>query len=456
MKTIDIVRRSTRSLFSAKARTVLTTLAIAVGAFTLTLTLGASNGAQKYADEIVSVNFDPSELIVTKDKNIFRAADDSKPKEFEEGFGTIATPSGIDQQIKLLDENDISVLEEIKGISSARPAINLSLKYITRDGQKKYVGTAQEYSNYRQPELLAGSIPDRLENHTIILPEGFVEPLGFDSAKKAVGKKVRLAVENKAKQADNLSSLLRQNSPSDFNKINNVDNVLEEEYKVIAVTKTPGNLVQPGTALNLNINGDDLQRLNNFKTKNSDSFGRYISAYVKVENWQDTNDLQQAKKMVESKGYNAQSVMDTQKIITQVIGVLQGIVTVFGVIAVIASIFGVINTMYISVLQRTREIGLMKALGMHKRNINLLFLVEAGLLGLFGGALGSIIAVIAGTLLNPVISDTLELGDQNLLIFNAIQIIGLISALVTVAVLAGLFPARKASKLDPIEALRTE
>ncbi|MBP6880870.1 FtsX-like permease family protein, partial [Candidatus Saccharibacteria bacterium] len=111
---------------------------------------------------------------------------------------------------------------------------------------------------------------------------------------------------------------------------------------------------------------------------------------------------------------------------------------------------------YISVLQRTREIGLMKALGMHKRNINLLFLVEAGLLGLFGGVLGSIIAVIAGTLLNPVISDTLELGDQNLLIFNAIQIIGLISALVTVAVLAGLFPARKASKLDPIEALRTE
>lgn len=109
--------------------------------------------------------------------------------------------------------------------------------------------------------------------------------------------------------------------------------------------------------------------------------------------------------MVESKGYNAQSVMDTQKIITQVIGVLQGIVTVFGVIAVIASIFGVINTMYISVLQRTREIGLMKALGMHKRNINLLFLVEAGLLGLFGGVLGSIIAVIAGTLLNPVIWD---------------------------------------------------
>ncbi|MGB3226868.1 MAG: ABC transporter permease, partial [Saprospiraceae bacterium] len=305
MKTIDIIRRSTRSLFSAKARTILTTLAIAVGAFTLTLTLGASNGAQNYADEIVSVNFDPSELIVTKDKNIFRAADDSKPKEFEEGFGTIATPSGIDQQIKLLDEDDISRLEEIKSTSSARPAINLSLKYITRDGQKKYVGTAQEYSNYRQPELLAGSIPGTLKSRTIILPEGFVKPLGFDSAEDAVGKKVRLAVENKAKQVDKLSSLLRQTNPSDINKIKNTDNVLEEEYKVVAVTKTPGNLVQPGTALNLNINGDDLRRLNNFKTKNSDGFERYISAYVKVENWQDAKELEQAKQMVESKGYNA-------------------------------------------------------------------------------------------------------------------------------------------------------
>ena len=130
--------------------------------------------------------------------------------------------------------------------------------------------------------------------------------------------------------------------------------------------------------------------------------------------------------------------------------------TAFGFIAVVASLFGIVNTMYISVLQRTREIGLMKALGMRRRDITRLFRFEAALLGLFGSLLGSLTAVAFGTLLNPIITRKLGLGSQHLLVFKPQQIVLLTVLLIIVATLAGLLPARKASRLNPIDALRTE
>jgi putative ABC transport system permease protein len=140
-----------------------------------------------------------------------------------------------------------------------------------------------------------------------------------------------------------------------------------------------------------------------------------------------------------------------------IVDTLQGIVIGFGVLALITSVFGIINTQYISVLERTREIGLMKALGMRGRHVSRLFQFEAAWIGFLGGLIGSLVAIVAGLSLNPWITSTLSLGDGNvLLIFQPIPIILLIIVLMAIAMLAGYFPARKAAKLDPIEALRTE
>ncbi|MEI7759087.1 MAG: ABC transporter permease, partial [bacterium] len=98
---VDIIKRALRNLLSAKARTILTALAIAVGTFALTLTLGASNGAQNYAQNIVKTNFDPSELLVAKDTGLFKRQDASRPQLYDPSYGSITTFGGETRQVKM-------------------------------------------------------------------------------------------------------------------------------------------------------------------------------------------------------------------------------------------------------------------------------------------------------------------------------------------------------------------
>ncbi|MDR1300599.1 MAG: FtsX-like permease family protein [Candidatus Nomurabacteria bacterium] len=180
---------------------------------------------------------------------------------------------------------------------------------------------------------------------------------------------------------------------------------------------------------------------------------RYIMATVR-----DGVDAREVQKEIEalSDDIVTNSIYDTQKSLFDSVNVAQWGLIGFGALAVIASVFGIINTQYISVLERTRQIGLMKALGMKRRDVSRLFRYEAAWIGFLGGAIGVVVAWLI-SLTNPLITSFLKLEDGvRLLQIDFLQAMVLVLCLMLVSVLSGWFPARKAAKLDPIEALRTE
>lgn len=463
MKIIDLVKRASRSLKNAKARTILTSLAIAVGAFTLTITLAAGNGIRGYTDRLIANNFDPSESIVGRDKEIENnGAPNTAPKEYSESIASMSLGGpGSSVQIKQVTDKDIAELKTFSFVEQVRPNYQLSIRYITRDGQKRYTLSAQAYNPGQKPETTAGNLPSSgdLAQGEVLLPSDYITLLGFKDANDAVGETIQLNVQEPfsdtavtdyvaqlqagliAPEAD--SSVVTQPTKTVF-------------LKVKAVTK-PGAAALAVAGQPVVLGEADAKGLYDYTTKGTAQYGKYMYAYVRVKDGANIDNANAAKKALKDKGYSVQTSQDIQKTITQFIDILQILVGVFGVITVIASVFGIINTMYISVLERTSEIGLMKALGMRGKDVSWLFRLEAAWIGFLGGSIGAAAAFVLGLTLNPWLSKTLNLGDGNsILIFDAVQIAVLIVILILVAILAGWLPARKAARLDPIEALRTE
>ena len=452
MKTFDIVRRAGRSLKHAKARTILTSLAIAVGAFTLTLAIAAGEGARQYANTLLTTNIDPQILAIAKDKSFFSGGQ-TGPQEYDPN-ASLLTRAGGRTVVKQLTQDDITAIAARSDIASINPAYTINAQYITRPNQKKYTADVTQYDSGVTQTVTAGSLPalrTQIADGEIALPEAYVPLLGFKYAQDAIGSTVTLHLERTPTPTQAQIQAALAQGPAALQQLG-IAQPKDVQLKVVAIV---GKSATALTATS-NIQVSDIQakQLSDFSTEGTSSYHKYSIATASVKRGTDPANVKQA---LVAKGYGVETAKDLQGLLFTIVNILQGIVIGFGVLALITSVFGIINTQYISVLERTREIGLMKALGMRGRHVSRLFQFEAAWIGFLGGTIGALVAVAAGLALNPWITKQLTLGDGNyLLIFQPLPIVLLVIALMAIAMLAGYFPARKAAKLDPIEALRTE
>lgn len=427
MKTRDIVIRSGRSLKQAKARTILTSLAIAVGAFTITLSLAAGDGGRSYTDQIIKSNTDSRELSVTKTQPKRQQG----PQKYSATSGSTALSSELGIQT-VLTQNDITRISKVANVVSVSPDYNPAVKYITREGQDKYVASVSTFSPSVTLKYTAGTTNGDIADNDIILTEEYLGVLGFKNAQDSIGKTVEIA-------ADKLSAPV------------NAPNTKIFSFRVKAVSSKSGLAFR--SQRSLLVSNIATKALYDYINVDTHSYNFFLGASVRVDNAANADSV---KNTLTGMGYMAQTAADILGVVNTFINVLQGILLGFGALAILTSIFGIINTQYISVLERTQQIGLMKALGMRKRDVGRLFKIEAAWIGFLGGAIGSGLAYVVGTLANPLISRSLNLGDIRLLIFNPVSMVIVVLGLIIVSVASGILPARKASKLNPIDALRTE
>jgi putative ABC transport system permease protein len=182
----------------------------------------------------------------------------------------------------------------------------------------------------------------------------------------------------------------------------------------------------------------------------------YRAAKVKAENQAKLNEI---RDNVSSRGFMVSAMTDTLTQINNIFRVTQITFTVIGVIALIIASIGMINTMTVSLLERTREIGIMRTIGATSKDIQYMFLTESIIMGLGGGIGGLLLGFVVTNILSIIVKIfALAMGGQAVNIFYTppwFYILVLVFSL-AIGLITGIFPAKRAASLNPIDALRYE
>jgi putative ABC transport system permease protein len=143
----------------------------------------------------------------------------------------------------------------------------------------------------------------------------------------------------------------------------------------------------------------------------------------------------------------------------QFFAILDLFLGIFGSLALAVASIGIVNTLVMAILERRREIGIMKALGASDVEIKKLFFAEAGVMGLMGGAAGVALGWIIGRAINlgtNIYLTRLNFPPEQIWFVPSWLVAGAIVFAVLVSLVSGLYPASRAARLDPVQALRYE
>lgn len=400
LTTVRLIEIALKNLFYKKLRTSLTIAGVIVGVGSVTFLLSFGFGLRDVVSRQVV------------DSNSVRTIDVSPAKA---------------NLVKIDDQNKQRI-EQTTGVTAVAPVFTYAgkISYGNANTEGVVYGTTQDYLRLISFRRIAGDLPN-LELHPkdIFISSSYIKAVGLQSADQMLGK--------------DLSIKVTLQIPTEAG-----DGYVK---KTITYNGKVGGIFESSSGTELYVNESMFR-----------DAGVTQASQLKVL-VDSKNDVANVQKKIESLGFVGTSPLQTLDQINQIFGILNIMFLGFGGIGLLIATLGMFNTLTISLLERTKEIGLMVALGARHKDIKRLFIIEAVGLSVIGGILGiigaALISFAVNTGLNRLAQSRGVIDTFYLFSFPAYLLVAVIFCSILLGYLVVYFPARRAAKINPIDALRS-
>lgn len=394
-----ILKIALKNLWSHKMRTILTVLGVTIGIASIIFLVSLGYGLEQLVTKNVA-NFD--------------------------AFTVVDVPSANISTLKI----DTSAIERISALSHVKtvsPVTNLAGRIrkleTSSSAETVIVGGANNYWQLASISPDKGNLPSKSDE---IMINKSVLNLIQEDENSIIGKKIELDII----------------IPADL-RTNPEDGLKLAEHIPLTVTGVLNDAKSPVVFIDASL-------------LTSQDATKHSSIKIKVDQ---QNNVEALRKQLENMGFSTEYVGDTVNEISQVFSLFRAILAAFGLVALVVAALGTFNTLTISLLERIKEIGLFKALGMRNKDVYKLFLAESLIIGVFGGLIGLMLGWATGQCINLVLSALAERANaEKISIFVTPWFFAFGVALFSILVgfLTGWYPSRRAVKIDPLDALKYE
>ena len=492
MSFFDILHLSLRNLRQAKLRALLTTMGVIVGVAVIVTMVSFGLGLQRNMlarfgalDLFNEIGVFGRSLTNLATSGLLNNSDSGQR---DQRRGRVRPDR---QATKVLDDAAIEEIAKIPGVAYVQPNLNTTA-YLRSNGKVRWQtvsGVSVPNQAARFQEFVAGAMITSRDVEEVVVTESFTEDFDYEKPQDAVGQTVEFLTTKRTSGDAGGEEEAEDAGPSNFFGIpldegprteqpSDGSQVVARTFRIVGVLNPrikegagQGGLrgLMPGAAIYMPLPAARewyrdhrgpgaevalaLARQSGALAENEAE--GYEHAVVRVS---DPALLPQVRQRITELGFGSFSIVDELDQLRTVFLIIDSVLGLLGGISLLVASFGIANTMIMSILERTREIGIMKAIGAEDREIKMIFFVEAAVIGTVGGVLG-VLSAWGITALANVLAFRFLLKPQGATFIDFFSLPSWLAAsailfALVVSILAALYPAARAARIDPVRALR--